>query len=148
MSAWTNHLDSMLTYLWDQGMSASNIGIRLGRSRNSVIGRARRIRLAARPNPVHQAKIKNIKIWQPRYCKNPACKKEILGHGNKSYCHQGCANEFYEMKKLKNIVVVEEKPKIDIWKNYCPCGCLAVPGATRCYAWPLNPRQEAVMVLP
>jgi len=52
--AWDETRDAILTRLWDQGLSASQIAKTMGgTTRNAVIGRARRIKLAYR-NP-HRA---------------------------------------------------------------------------------------------
>lgn len=56
---WNGGMDNMLTVLWDEGLSASKIGGRmtlaLGEviTKNSVIGRAHRLRLPQRPHAVH-----------------------------------------------------------------------------------------------
>jgi GcrA cell cycle regulator len=44
--------DDELTRLWAQGYSTAVIGHRLGVTKNAVIGRARRLKLTPRPNPV------------------------------------------------------------------------------------------------
>jgi hypothetical protein len=50
---WSADDDAMLRELWDEGLSALAISKRLGtRSRNAVIGRANRLRLAKRPSPL------------------------------------------------------------------------------------------------
>ena len=41
-----------LKVLWAEGLSAAEIGRRMGRSKNSVVGKAHRIRLSARPSPI------------------------------------------------------------------------------------------------
>lgn len=49
---WTAELDARLRALWGEGLSGATIGARLGVSKNAVIGRARRLRLPARPSPL------------------------------------------------------------------------------------------------
>lgn len=44
--------DAQLTELWAEGLPTSEIGRRLGVTRNSVIGRARRLKLTPRPSPI------------------------------------------------------------------------------------------------
>jgi len=51
-SAWTAEDDARLRALWDAGHSLIQIGVRMGRSKNSVVGRAHRLRLAPRPSPI------------------------------------------------------------------------------------------------
>jgi GcrA cell cycle regulator len=54
VDTWTNERVAHLRRLWSEGHSAAEIGRRLGLSKNSIIGRARRDDLPARPNPVNQ----------------------------------------------------------------------------------------------
>ncbi len=51
---WTDERISELARLWDTGQSASAIGRILGVSKNAVVGKAHRMRLAARPSPIRQ----------------------------------------------------------------------------------------------
>jgi GcrA cell cycle regulator len=54
VDTWTNERVAHLRRLWSEGHSAAEIGRRLGLSKNSIVGRARRDDLPARPNPVNQ----------------------------------------------------------------------------------------------
>ncbi|MBV9755730.1 MAG: GcrA cell cycle regulator [Alphaproteobacteria bacterium] len=50
---WTRELDQALIVMWtEQGLSAAEIGRRLGVSKNAVIGRSHRLRLPSRPSPI------------------------------------------------------------------------------------------------
>ena len=49
---WTNERIGELTKLWEQGLSASEIGKALGVSKNAVVGKAHRLNLPARPSPI------------------------------------------------------------------------------------------------
>lgn len=51
---WTDERISELARLWDTGQSASVIGRLLGVSKNAVVGKAHRMRLASRPSPIRQ----------------------------------------------------------------------------------------------
>ncbi len=51
-SRWTPERIERLTQLWAKGMPASLIGKKLGCSKNSVVGKAHRMRLVARPSPI------------------------------------------------------------------------------------------------
>jgi GcrA cell cycle regulator len=51
---WTDERISELARLWDTGQSASAIGRILGVSKNAVVGKAHRMRLASRPSPIRQ----------------------------------------------------------------------------------------------
>lgn len=49
---WTEERVAELMRLWEAGRSASEIGRLLGVSKNSVVGKAHRMKLAARPSPI------------------------------------------------------------------------------------------------
>ena len=51
-SPWTPERDGELLGLWDEGHSTSEIGRRMGITKNAVIGRAHRLMLPARPSPI------------------------------------------------------------------------------------------------
>ncbi len=51
---WTDERISELARLWESGHSASAIGRILGVSKNAVVGKAHRMRLASRPSPIRQ----------------------------------------------------------------------------------------------
>lgn len=52
--SWTDERINELTRLWQQGLSASEIGKRLGVSKNSIVGKAHRLNLPSRPSPIRQ----------------------------------------------------------------------------------------------
>jgi len=47
-NAYTPELDAKITEMWIRGVSASQIGIAVGRTKNSIIGRVHRLELHAR----------------------------------------------------------------------------------------------------
>lgn len=49
---WTTEQIAELTRLWSEGLTTSEIGKRLGISKNAVVGKAHRLHLAARPSPI------------------------------------------------------------------------------------------------
>ena len=49
---WTPEQISELTRLWAEGLTTSEIGKRLGISKNAVVGKAHRLHLSARPSPI------------------------------------------------------------------------------------------------
>jgi len=49
---WSEEEIQKLRQLWDEGYSSSVIGRRLGRSKNSIVGKVRRAGLPARPSPL------------------------------------------------------------------------------------------------
>jgi GcrA cell cycle regulator len=50
--SWTPERIDELKRLWDAGHSASEIGKKLGVSKNAVVGKAHRLKLSARPSPI------------------------------------------------------------------------------------------------
>lgn len=54
-SPWTEERDAQLTADWAAGFTTSEIGERMGISKNSVIGRAHRLRLPSRGSPINLA---------------------------------------------------------------------------------------------
>jgi GcrA cell cycle regulator len=51
---WPDADAARLAGLWDEGLSTREIGLRLGRTKNAVVGMAHRLGLAARPSPVRR----------------------------------------------------------------------------------------------
>ncbi|MEJ0017507.1 MAG: GcrA family cell cycle regulator [Acetobacteraceae bacterium] len=49
---WTEELEQRLRELWAEGLSTPEIGRRLGKSKNGVVGKAHRLDLPARPSPI------------------------------------------------------------------------------------------------
>ncbi len=61
-SPWPDAKDVRLTALWAEGHSTTEIGKRIGASKNSVVGRAHRLNLPARPSPIkHNAEAGHVK---------------------------------------------------------------------------------------
>ena len=52
MTEWTVEMRARLENLWAEGLSMSQIGDRLGVSKNSISGMAHRMGLPARPSPI------------------------------------------------------------------------------------------------
>lgn len=51
---WTNEAIDRLRALWAEGHSTAEIGRRMGISKNSVVGKAHRLDLPARPSPIRR----------------------------------------------------------------------------------------------
>ena len=49
---WTPAVIGKLRSLWDEGLSTAAIGVRMGISKNAVVGKAHRLNLPARPSPI------------------------------------------------------------------------------------------------
>lgn len=110
---WTPDRVAELTRLWETGLSASEIGRKLGITKNSVVGKARRMDLAMRrapaapklppPNVVTLERLgASMCSWpegEPgtpsfRFCGDPA----IMG---KPYCDKHCSIAYVSSSKSK-----------------------------------------------
>ena len=56
---WTEGRVATLRELWASGMLAATIGIRLGTSKNAVVGKVHRLGLKPRPSPIKRSDPKN-----------------------------------------------------------------------------------------
>ena len=63
---WTEERISELTKLWNDGLSTAEIGKLLGISKNAVVGKAHRLRLAARPSPIRRMAVRPATPRVPR----------------------------------------------------------------------------------
>ena len=52
--SWHDHEIAGLRQGWDEGLSASQIGRRVGKTKNAVIGMSRRLDLPSRPSPIRR----------------------------------------------------------------------------------------------
>jgi GcrA cell cycle regulator len=70
---WTEETIQRLRDLWDEGLSTAEIGQRLFCTKNSVVGKAHRLDLPARPSPIRRD-------GQPRpvYVRKPRILRETL----------------------------------------------------------------------
>jgi len=58
---WTEERVAELMRLWEAGRSASEIGRLLGVSKNSVVGKAHRMKLKARPSPIKRGSAPQVR---------------------------------------------------------------------------------------
>jgi GcrA cell cycle regulator len=58
---WTDERVAELMRLWEAGRSASEIGRLLGVSKNSVVGKAHRMKLKARPSPIKRGSAPQVR---------------------------------------------------------------------------------------
>lgn len=68
---WSDSEDARLRALWDEGLSTAVIGVRLGRQKNSIIGRAHRLKLPRRPSPICRAGRPDSYPDKPRVARVP-----------------------------------------------------------------------------
>lgn len=66
---WNEHSVVRLRMLWDAGHSAAQIGRMIGRSKNSVVGKAHRLDLSARPDPIARDGIAKPRTPRPSRAK-------------------------------------------------------------------------------
>ena len=59
--SWTDERVEELKQLWESGKSASEIGKILGVSKNSVVGKAHRLKLQSRPSPIRRGSAPKVK---------------------------------------------------------------------------------------
>ncbi|MFN4089478.1 MAG: GcrA family cell cycle regulator [Alphaproteobacteria bacterium] len=52
--SWTPELIASLENFWNEGLPTTEIGRRLGMSKNAVIGKAHRLGLSGRPSPIRR----------------------------------------------------------------------------------------------
>jgi GcrA cell cycle regulator len=69
---WTDERISELTKLWNEGLSTAEIGKLLGISKNAVVGKAHRLRLAARPSPIRRMAVRPATPRVPRAARSTA----------------------------------------------------------------------------
>lgn len=69
---WTNERVTELMRLWEAGRSASEIGRLLGVSKNSVVGKAHRMKLKARPSPIKRGSAPQVRRVAVAHIPKPA----------------------------------------------------------------------------
>ena len=62
---WSDDIIARLRALWAEGLTTAEIGRRLGISKNSVVGKAHRLDLPARPSPIRRDAIHNVQRRAP-----------------------------------------------------------------------------------
>ena len=110
---WTSERVEELTKLWATGLSASEIGRRLGITKNAVVGKVRRLNLAMRRAPVLPKRRPNVVTLdrlKSNQCSWPEgepgqpefrfCGKSALA--NKPYCEEHCLIAYVPAKKKQS----------------------------------------------
>ena len=62
---WSDDIIARLRALWAEGLTTAEIGRRLGISKNSVVGKAHRLDLPARPSPIRRDAFHNVQRRAP-----------------------------------------------------------------------------------
>ena len=104
-SEWTPERIAELSRLWDEGLSTSKIGLRLGITKNSVVGKVRRLDLTMRRAPAAKkpaATVLTLERLNPQMCSWPSGEPgdpsfSFCGHPaveGKPYCEEHCARAY------------------------------------------------------
>ena len=109
---WTPDRISTLIALWNEGLSTSLIGERIGVTKNAVVGKVHRLKLTKRGSPIKQkpktVDIISLKALRSGMCRWPEgdpgtqafnfCGQPIVPE--KPYCAKHCARAY--VKPIKN----------------------------------------------
>ncbi|MGD1879310.1 MAG: GcrA family cell cycle regulator [Kiloniellaceae bacterium] len=77
---WTEERVAELMRLWEAGRSASEIGRLLGVSKNSVVGKAHRMKLKARPSPIKRGATPQVRRPAVAQIPKPAAPAQVQVH--------------------------------------------------------------------
>jgi GcrA cell cycle regulator len=75
---WTEERVAELMRLWEAGRSASEIGRMLGVSKNSVVGKAHRMKLKARPSPIKRGSAPQMRRVAVAPVSRPMVQPEVV----------------------------------------------------------------------
>jgi len=114
--SWTDERIEVLKSLWAQGVSASEIAETIGDgvTRNSVIGKAHRMKLTGRPSPINRKnalKGPTLLVMTDRMCKWPVGDPKTPGFYfcgrvvdlSMTYCPEHKALAYQQPKKLPTV---------------------------------------------
>ena len=77
---WSPERIAELTKLWNDGLATSEIGKRLGISKNAVVGKAHRLHLSARPSPIRRVMMRSAMPRPPRPIAEPRAVLPAVAH--------------------------------------------------------------------
>src|SRR5262245_34638117 len=77
---WSPERIAELTKLWNDGLATSEIGKRLGISKNAVVGKAHRLHLSARPSPIRRVMMRSALPRPPRPIAEPRALMPAVAH--------------------------------------------------------------------
>lgn len=77
---WSPERIADLTKLWNEGLATSEIGKRLGISKNAVVGKAHRLHLSARPSPIRRVMMRSALPRPPRPIAEPRAMMAAVAH--------------------------------------------------------------------
>jgi len=112
MSEWTSERIAALIALWNEGLTTSEIGNRLGITKNAVVGKVHRLGLPKRGSPIKQkpqkpADVVSLAALRPGMCVWPIgdpgteefhfCGQDSVPE--KPYCGEHCARAYVKPSK-------------------------------------------------
>lgn len=115
--AWTDERIALLTKLWTEGLTASQIASALGdaTTRNAVIGKAHRLGLSGRPSPVRSprpARVTALRPSKPR----PLNSSERIPHTTKSNEPVRVRSAEPQMRPVVPITEIQLGPSVTLLK--------------------------------
>src|SRR5215510_3854511 len=84
---WSPERIAELTKLWNEGLATSEIGKRLGISKNAVVGKAHRLHLSARPSPIRRVMMRSALPRPPRPVAEPRAMASAASHVTHAPAH-------------------------------------------------------------
>ncbi len=94
---WSPERIAELTRLWNEGLATSEIGKRLGISKNAVVGKAHRLHLSARPSPIRRVIMRSAMPRPPRPLAEPRALPSSGAHGTPRPAHQAQPERVVEL---------------------------------------------------
>jgi GcrA cell cycle regulator len=108
---WTPTRVSVLIALWNEGLTTSQIGLRLGVTKNAVVGKVHRLGLPKRGSPIRQkpkpAEVISLAALRPGMCSWPDgepgkddfhfCGDPVVP--DKPYCADHCGRAYVKISK-------------------------------------------------
>lgn len=141
-SPWTHRQDERLRGLWRSGMGCSSIAVLMSKTKNSVIGRAHRLGLPARRNPIAGRVSRPRVERQPRQfatrlpIEEPECAEEPTPAPEPAIVEEAAPATETEGGPYRPFMLppgrcqwIAGEPSGD---DRCKCGRRAVPGLPYC----------------
>lgn len=132
---WTNERVAELMRLWEAGRSASEIGRLLGVSKNSVVGKAHRMKLKARPSPIKRGASPQVR----RVAVAPLSKPAVQAPATQKVAVPQAAAPAPAPRPARSVARAGGKGPNCLWpigdpgdQDFHFCGAPAIPGKPYC----------------